>query len=142
MGVGLARSLQPWDILLILIGNNQLKKYIATLLRLVRGHSPSPSWCLCQKFSLAHFHCDKTLLHKSSWVISPVPWSRNKIFFGDHESDSIHPKLSRSSPLKFLNSQYHIAKYRHYVAEQISRPYSFCITNFIATELHWFVQLV
>ena len=24
----------------------------------MRGHSPSPSWCLCQKLSLAHFHCN------------------------------------------------------------------------------------
>ena len=36
MGVGLVRSLQPWDILLIYC-NSQFKKYITPLLRLVRG---------------------------------------------------------------------------------------------------------
>ena len=38
---------------------------------------------------------DKTLLHKSSWVIKPGPWSQSQIFFFvDHESNIVHRKLS------------------------------------------------
>ena len=36
VGVGMVRPLQPWDILLIYC-NNQLKKYVAPLLKLARG---------------------------------------------------------------------------------------------------------
>ena len=98
MGVGLGRPLQPWVILLIYC-NNQLKKYIIPLLTLGGGDSLSPFWCLCQKLSLALFHFNKTLLHKSSWVIKPGSWSRSEIFFGDHKSNTVHCKLSE---LKFI----------------------------------------
>ena len=52
--MGLVRLLQPWDFLLIDY-NNQLKKYITPLLRLVRGQSLFSFWCLCQKLSLSLF---------------------------------------------------------------------------------------
>ena len=62
------------------------------MLRLGIGALSVPFWCLCQK-SLSHFN--KTLLHKSSWVIKPGPSSRSEIFFfGDHKSDTIHCKSS------------------------------------------------
>ena len=37
------------------------------------------------------------LLHKSSWVIKPGPWSWSSIFFRDHKYDTVHCKLSISS---------------------------------------------
>ena len=58
------------------------------------GHSPSPFWCLCQKLSMSFLYFNKTLLHKSSWVIKSGPWSQSYIFFGDDESDVVHRKLS------------------------------------------------
>ena len=59
--MGLVRSLEPWGVLLTYC-NNQLRKYIALLLRL--GHSP-PVWCLCQKLSLSLFTVNKLLPHRS-----------------------------------------------------------------------------
>ena len=38
-----------------------------------RGRSPSPFWYLCQKLSVSRFYFNKTLLHRSSWVIKS--WS-------------------------------------------------------------------
>ena len=176
--MGLVRPLQTWDILLTYC-NNQLKKYIAPLLRLVRGgrdvsreqhrnintikgetdhwprldawdkrsdlvlwedlegvggegggrgdrdgedmwthglfismydkihhkqtnkqrlvrggilHSPSDVYVKSFLCPLSYFN--KTLLHKSSWVMKPGPWSQSYIFFRDHESDIVHGKLS------------------------------------------------
>ena len=56
--------------------NNLLKKYIAALLRLARGHSPFLFWCLCQKLSLSHFifyynSATQKLLSDQAW--SSVP---------------------------------------------------------------------
>ena len=64
------------------------------------GHSLSPFWCLCQKLSLSFFHFNKTLLHKSSWVIKPRPWSWCEIFFRDNESNPVYCKLSPVLTLK------------------------------------------
>ena len=50
--------------------------YHPHLLTLEGGHSPSPFWCLCQKFSLSLLHFNKTLLHKSSEWSSLVTGSR------------------------------------------------------------------
>ena len=94
VGVGLVRPLQSWDILLIYC-NNQLKKYIAPLLRLVRRgilHPPSDVYVRSFLCPLSYFN--KTLLHKSSWVIKPGPWSQSYIFFRDHKYDIVHHKLS------------------------------------------------
>ena len=38
-----------------------------------RGRSPSPFWYLCQKLSVSRFYFNKTLLHRSSWVIKAGP---------------------------------------------------------------------
>ena len=94
--MGLVRPLQTWDILLTYC-NNQLRKYIAPLLRLVRGggilHPPSDVYVRSFLCPISYFN--KTLLHKSSWVIKPGPWSQSYIyFFGDHEFDVVHRKLS------------------------------------------------
>ena len=43
------------------------------ILKLVYCGNGFPFWCLCQKLSLSLFHFNKTLLHKSSWVIKLVP---------------------------------------------------------------------
>ena len=60
------------------------------------GHSAS-FWCLYQKFSASLFHCNKTLLHKSSEWSSLVSGPEAKIlFFRDHKSDTVQGKLSVS----------------------------------------------
>ena len=93
--MGLVRALQPWEILLTYY-NNQLRKYIAPLLQLARGgilHPPSDVYV--RSFLCLTSYFNKTLLHKSSWVIKPGPWSQNYIFFfRNHDSDIVHHKLS------------------------------------------------
>ena len=93
--MGLVRALQPWDILLTYC-NNQLRNYIAPLLRLVGGgilHPPYDVYVRSFLCPISYFN--KTLLHKGSWVLKPGPWSQNCIFFfGDHESDVVHCKFS------------------------------------------------
>ena len=93
--MGLVRALQPWDILLTYC-NNQLRNYIAPLLRLARGgilHPPSDVYVRSFLCPISYFN--KTLLHKGSWVLKPGPWSQNYIFFfRDHETDLVHRKLS------------------------------------------------
>ena len=92
--MGLVRPLRLWDILLTYC-NNQLRKNIAPLLRLVRGgilHPPSDVYVRSFLCPISYFN--KTLLHKSSWVIKSGPWSQSYIFFGDDESDVVHRKLS------------------------------------------------
>ena len=93
--MGLVRALQPWDILLTYC-NKQLRNYIAPLLRTVRrGILHPPSDVYVRSFLCPISYFNKTLLHKSSWVIKPGPWSQNYIlFFRDHEFDVVHRKLS------------------------------------------------
>ena len=92
MGVGLVKSLQPWDILLI-YHNNQFKKYMIPLLKSSTVHPPSDVYV--RSFLCLTSYFNKTLLHKSSWVIKPGSWSQSYIFFfRDHESDVVHHKLS------------------------------------------------
>ena len=72
-----------------------LIKVNKALLRLARGVLFVPLlmsyvWSFPCPFS----YFNKTLLHKSSWVIKPGPWSQSQIFFGNHESDTVHSKLS------------------------------------------------
>ena len=92
--MGLVRALQPWDLLLTYC-NKQLRNYIAPLLRTARGgilHPPSDVYIRSFLCPISYFN--KTLLHKSSWVIKPGPWSQNYIlFFRDHEFDVVHRKL-------------------------------------------------
>ena len=76
VGVSLVRSLKPWDILLIYC-NNQLKKYLTPLLTLARGAFSVPLPVSMSEAFPIPFHFNKTLLHKSSWVIKPGPWSRS-----------------------------------------------------------------
>jgi len=83
VGVSLVRPLQPWYILWIFC-DNELKKKQVTPLGV--GHSPSPFWY--QKLSLSSFTLIK-LLHQSSWVIKPGPWSWSYIFFRDRESNIV-----------------------------------------------------
>ena len=47
-----------------------------------------------RSFLCPFLYFNKTLLHKSSWVIKPGPWSRCYIFSGHHESSIVHRKLS------------------------------------------------
>ena len=93
--MGLVRALQPWDILLTYC-NKQLRNYIAPLLRTVRrGILHPPSDVYVRSFLCPISYFNKTLLQKSSWVIKPGPWFQSYIFFfGDHESNVVHHKLS------------------------------------------------
>ena len=92
--MGLVRALQPWDLLLTYC-NKQLRNYIAPLLRTARrGILHPPSDVYVRSFLCPISYFNKTLLHKSSWVIKSGPWSQSYIFFGDHESDVVHRKLS------------------------------------------------
>ena len=61
MGVGLVRSLQPPDFLLIhwTVYNSTANTTKGVLFL-------PPFWCLCQKLSLFPLYFNKTLLHKSS----------------------------------------------------------------------------
>ena len=61
MGVGLVRSLQPLDILLI---HWRVYNSIANTSKWVLFSTPF--WCLCRKLSLSPLYFNKTLLHKSS----------------------------------------------------------------------------
>ena len=93
--MGLVRSLQPWNILLIYC-NNQLKKYITPFSKTSEGATLLPPSDVMSEAFFVPFHCHKTLLHKSSWVIKPGPWSQSQIiFFRDHQSDIVHRKLSK-----------------------------------------------
>ena len=70
--MGLVKWLQPWDILLIYC-NNQLKKYIAPLLRLERGALSAPTlMSMLEAFSV-FFHRNKTCVTQELWVIKPAP---------------------------------------------------------------------
>ena len=93
--MGLVRALQPWDLLLTYC-NKQLRNYIAPLLRTVRrGILHPPSDVYVRSFLCPISYFNKTLLQKSSWVIKPGPWFQSYIFFfGDHESNVVHHKLS------------------------------------------------
>ena len=89
----LVRSLQPWDILLIYC-NNQFKKVYSSFAKLLSGALYPPS-DVCVRSSLCPFsYFNKILIHISSWVIKPGPWSRSWIFFRDHKSITIYCKLS------------------------------------------------
>ena len=66
---------------------------------------PSPE-VYVRSFFCPFSHCNKTLLHKSSWVVKPGPWSWSQIiFFGDHESDTIHRKLSSRGLVRDLQDK-------------------------------------
>ena len=98
VGVGLVRSVQPWDILLIDC-NNQFKKYTIPLLRLVRWELSTPLlidiYVYVRSFLCPFVYFNKTLLQKTLEWSSLAPGPDAKIFlFGDHESDIIHCKLS------------------------------------------------
>ena len=62
--MGLVRSLQPWDTLLLYC-NKQFKKCIAPFLRLTSGALSASLWCLCQEVALSLFTVVKFLPHKS-----------------------------------------------------------------------------
>ena len=93
MGVGLVRSLQPWEILLIYC-NKQFKKYIAPFLRLASGALSAPFWCLCQELSLSLFTVVKFLPHKSPEWSSLFTDPEAKFSSLDHKSNIVHCKLS------------------------------------------------
>ena len=62
--------------------------------RLARGTLSVPLLMSMSEAFSAPFHT-LILLHKSSWVIKPGPWSQSCIFFfGDHKTDTVHHKLS------------------------------------------------
>ena len=63
MGMGLVRSLQPGDNLLIYC-NNQFKKYITALLILARGALSAPLLMFMSEAFSVPFHFNKTLLYK------------------------------------------------------------------------------
>ena len=98
--MGLIKFLQSWDILLINC-NNQFKKVYNTLANTSEGdllHSPSDVYV--RSFLCPFCYFNKTLLHKSSWVIQPGPWSRSYIFFLEiMKSNIVHCKISVVLPL-------------------------------------------
>ena len=72
-----------------------LVKVYKALIRLASGGTLHPPSDVCVRSFLCPFsYFNKPLLHKSSWVIKPGPWSQSYIFFGDHEFDVVHHKLS------------------------------------------------
>ena len=93
MGVGLVRSLQLWDTLVI-YHNNQFRKHITPLLTLARGAFSAHLLMSMSEALSVPFHFNKTLLHRSSWVIKPGPGPQSWIFLRDHGSNMIHRKLS------------------------------------------------
>ena len=118
----LVRPLQPWDILLIYC-NNQLRKYIAPLLRLAGGGRGgtlfTPFWCLCQNLSLSLFTVIKLLPHKnpewSSLVADPEAKSSLEIanptlFISYHScticSTMIHPAFFQVQFLPLCLTKY------------------------------------
>ena len=60
----------------------------------MRGHSPSPFWCLSEAFSVPFYTLIKLCYTKALEWSSLGPWSRCYIFLGDHESNIVHCKLS------------------------------------------------
>lgn len=83
VGVGLVRPLQPWVILLIYC-NYQLKKYIAPLLRLVRGAFSVPLLMSVSEASSVPFHaviklCYTIALEWSSLFPGPKVKSSSEI---------------------------------------------------------------
>ena len=77
MGVGLVRSLQPLDILLIYC-NNQLKKYITPFSETSEGGTLRPllmsmSEAFSVPFSLEQNSATQKLLNDQTWW--PGPWS-------------------------------------------------------------------
>ena len=97
--MGLIRYLQPWDLLLIYC-NNKLKKYIAPFFKTREVGTFLPPSDVCVR----SFVCPLLikLLHRSSWVIKPGPWSQSWIFFfRDLKSETVQRKLSSSS--RYLN---------------------------------------
>ena len=67
---------------------------IKQLAKTSKGGTLRPPSDVCVRSFLCPFsYLNKTLLHKSSWVIKPGP-EATIFFFGDHESDIIHRKLS------------------------------------------------
>ena len=95
--MGLVRSLQFWDILLIYF-NNKLKKYVTSF-------SKTRKWDnLCSPSDVRRFLCPflyfKTLLHKSFWVIKPGPWSWSSSEIKNPTSFTIsYQKETGSDPL-------------------------------------------
>ena len=49
---------------------------------------------MSEAFPVPFHPLNQTLLHKSSWLIKPGPWSQSYIFFGDQKPDTVHHKLS------------------------------------------------
>ena len=101
MGVGLVRSLQLWDTLVI-YHNNQFRKHITPLLRLARGHSPPAFWSLCQSFPCPSHTliklCYTEVLEWSSLVPGPKAESSWEITDPTWSTVSYHQSL-----LKFLS---------------------------------------
>ena len=94
MGVGLVRSLQPWDILLIYC-NNLFKKYITPLLRLARGALSVPLlMSMSDTFSFPFLTiinlCYTKALEWSSLIPGPEAKSSSQVT----KSDPVHHKLS------------------------------------------------
>ena len=59
----------------------------------MRGALHPPSDVYVRTFFCPLSYLNKTLLYKSFWLIRPGPWSWSWIFFGDHESNTVHHKL-------------------------------------------------
>ena len=133
MGVGLVRSLQPWEILLIYC-NKQFKKYIAPFLRLASGALSAPFWCLCQELSLSLFTVVKFLPHKSpewSSLVSDLEAKSSSsdimnltLFTKSYHMDSMDMSLSKLQKMVKDREAWHAtvngaAKVRHnWVTEQ------------------------
>ena len=91
--MGLLRSLQTWDILLIYC-NNQLKKYTAPLLRLARGTLSVPLlMSVSEAFSVPFYTLIKLCYTKAPEWSSLIPGPGVKSSLED-KSDTVHHKLS------------------------------------------------
>ena len=95
--MGLARSLQPWAILLIYC-NNQLKKYMTPLLALVRGALSIPLlMSVSEAFSVPFYTLIKLCYTKALEWSSLVPRPKVKSSSLEITNLTFHHKLSPSS---------------------------------------------
>ena len=152
MGLGLEKFSQTWDILLIYY-NNQLKKYIAPLLRLARGALSIPIlMSMLEAFSIP-FHiliklCYTKALEWSSLVPGPKAESSSEIMnltlfiVSSHFGDSLHV-LNPSNTIMILFYDAHLDFFRRTsqdICFAISLEKIVCL--FFFSLLKWFSVLL
>ena len=103
MGVGLVRSLQPADILLIHCTNWRV--YNSTANTSKGGTLCAPFWCLCQKLSLSLFYFNKTIAQKL-WAIKPGLWPGIE-FFSSRGQESPRLFVGQQQPFTTTKATVH-----------------------------------